>query len=439
MTPRAQDTHHGRRDQEEQGWAWTIFRAQLAFGLLLLAISISLIVFITWTYSRDMALDQAREKAEIILSHTAGTHKYFSTQLKPHLFSKLSDEDPDYFAPVWMSSTYAVRSINSALRDAGYGYSYKACAVNARSPQYEADPFEREVLARFNMNPDLTVTSAVREIDGEDYLNVFYRGDTMTGQCMRCHTTAKEAPVGLVEQYGPTRGFNRQLGEVSAAFSIRVPLSHALRQARMLTVQVSLAICGVFLLSMALIYFFNRRSVIAPLKSITNGLERICEGAAEDNKPLAQPPLEEFRRLVNSFNALSENMRQQLLCTKSDLGGTIDEVNTDLERFRSLFMFYPDPCAMVETSDGGADFVVLEANAAALESLGDIKGRSVTGLCSDDSKKELLHSIQRVWRTKAPKRLVVECADVHGEVRPRNWLLVPVTGGRVGLVVDAAS
>jgi len=62
---------------------------------------------------REQALVEAESKARILLDRNLATHIYFSHQLKPALF-KITDEitPKDYFDPVWMSSTYAVREID---------------------------------------------------------------------------------------------------------------------------------------------------------------------------------------------------------------------------------------------------------------------------------------------------------------------------------------
>ena len=84
-----------------------------------------------------LARREARDKAEIIASRSLAIHYYFSDELKPNVF-KLSEqvEGPDYFDPAWMSSTYAVRDIQSRFSELMDGdYYYKEAAINARSPE----------------------------------------------------------------------------------------------------------------------------------------------------------------------------------------------------------------------------------------------------------------------------------------------------------------
>ena len=63
------------------------------------------LLMVAWEY-----ISEAEAKAELILNRNMATHTYFSNDLKPALF-ELTDScrSLDCFAPVWISSTYAIR------------------------------------------------------------------------------------------------------------------------------------------------------------------------------------------------------------------------------------------------------------------------------------------------------------------------------------------
>jgi hypothetical protein len=115
------------------------------------------------------ALEEAESKTCIILDHNLATHTYFSHDLKPAVF-KLTDPyiSPDYFDPTWMSSTYAVREIDYYYRTlSGEDYYYKEAAIDARSPQNEADNFERDFIEALNADPSLVDQALVRTLNGK--------------------------------------------------------------------------------------------------------------------------------------------------------------------------------------------------------------------------------------------------------------------------------
>lgn len=128
----------------------------IAVSILFLVAGVILVTLVN-IGMRQQALDEAESKARIILDRNLATHTYFSHQLKPHVFAlagRPKSEVP--FDPVWMSSTYAVREIDKYFQDLSTAdYYYKECAINARSPENEADAFERDFILKMNRDPDL--------------------------------------------------------------------------------------------------------------------------------------------------------------------------------------------------------------------------------------------------------------------------------------------
>jgi len=111
---------------------------------LLLIGSIVVVAVVNANFQR-MALEEAKAKARLIQDRCLAIHAYFARQLKPSLMSRPEMmSDPNYFDPRWMSSTYAIREIHRYFRELNPGqYYYREPAVNARSPENEADPFEK--------------------------------------------------------------------------------------------------------------------------------------------------------------------------------------------------------------------------------------------------------------------------------------------------------
>ena len=161
--------------------------------------------------ARDQALLEAENKAQLILDRNLAIHTYFSNTLKPQVF-KLSDpiRPKEYFEPSWMSSTYAVREIDKNFKSLNSEhYYYKECAINARTPENEADEFEKAFIEELNSNPKLEYRSLIRNFDDDFYYVTLRRGEVLEQACLRCHSTPENAPQGLVNIYGPERSFNR--------------------------------------------------------------------------------------------------------------------------------------------------------------------------------------------------------------------------------------
>ena len=114
----------------------------------------------------------------MILDRNLAIHTYFAHQLKPKVFEVTDKVMPGgYFDPVWMSSTYAIREIDKYFKAlAGGDYYYKECAINARSPQNEADEYEKKFILAMNADRGLQRRQAIRVFNGKPFLVVLQRG-----------------------------------------------------------------------------------------------------------------------------------------------------------------------------------------------------------------------------------------------------------------------
>jgi len=262
---------------------------------------------------REHALEEATSKSELILDHNLAIHTYFSNDLKPSLFEFTEPfRDEEYFDPTWMSSTFAVREIDEYFQQLNPAdYYYKEAAVNARNPKNEADAFEKSFLEELNQDPDLTVRTSIREINGQRYFTVLRRGEMIEGSCLGCHSQPDVAPLELVEAYGDQRSFQRQVGEIVSAISIRIPLDDINGELGRLSWLIPGFMTG------SLVLLFGALNLVR-VKVVTNPLEKISEKArlisgssrylGETIKP---PVFREMRKLTDAFNTMSIALREE--------------------------------------------------------------------------------------------------------------------------------
>ena len=289
-------------------------------ALIFIIFGVGLIVFVNWHMRQD-AVETAEQKARIILDRNYATHMYFTRNLKPAVF-KVTDTvtSEEYFDPVWMSSTYAVREIDhyfqSMIPENGYfpsEYYYKECAINARSPQNEADPFERSFLEKINSaDSDIEAEALVRHLSDKPYYTVLRRAEMMEKSCLRCHGDPRNAPKKMVATYGPERSFHREIGEVVSAVSIRIPLASAYASAN----KTSMVLTALLLVSFVLIYgiqfLINRRLIFQPLSMLQAKADKITTGDESIGMEIPLPKGLELRSLASSFNRMSFRLRDHI-------------------------------------------------------------------------------------------------------------------------------
>lgn len=308
-------------------------RLFLALGFCFLVAGI-IMIYIVNRQMKDHALHEAENVAQQILDRNFANHSYFSQKLKPRLFKATqSIGRNDYFDPVWMSSTYAVREIEKFFKSINSSeYYYKECAINARNPENESDDYERAFLKKLNADPGLILHSDVRKIDGRPFLVVLRRGEVIEESCMRCHSTPDKAPADLVRTYGPDRSFNRRIGEIVSAISIRVPLSVAYREVNRLSVSLSVFLVALLSTLFLILFWINNRFIFKPLSVIREKALQISSDEEYLGEEIPLPSGKELHELTSAFNSMSRVLRYHV----DDLKKLVDLRKRSEEDLREL-------------------------------------------------------------------------------------------------------
>jgi PAS domain S-box-containing protein len=260
---------------------------------------------------RQQALVEAESKARILLDRNWATHTYFSQIMKPRLLEWTAPlRSGDYFEPSWMSSTFAVREIDKYFQTANdAGYYLKDAAVNARSPDNEADEFEKAFLEELNRDPTLESRSAARKIGGRSYYVILRKGEMMEESCLLCHGDPADAPGDLARLYGPERSFHRRVGDLISVISLRVPLSQAYAQTDRLSRRlIGLLVALLCALSTALI-LLNRRLVVLPMRRVQQKALQIAADRDHVGETIPVPFGRELGDLAAAFNTMSAGLR----------------------------------------------------------------------------------------------------------------------------------
>jgi predicted HTH domain antitoxin len=302
----------------------------LNFGLAIVFASAAIyLINEVKTYERDQALWEAKAKAQLVLDHNLATHTYFSHNLKPKVFELTDPFRPEgYFEPAWMSSTFAVREIDKIFKSLNKeNYYYKESAINARSPENEADELEKAFIEELNKNPELKYRSLIRKLDDTYYYVTLRRGEAMEDTCLRCHSTPEKAPKNLVDIYGSGRSFNRSGGDVVSAISIRIPLSEAYAKADQFSKHLSMIFIIVLMIIFAVQYLLYRFLILEPITRLKKKALSISENEALLGEEIPLPFSREFEELAFSFNTMSKKLRYQL----DHLEEIVDERTSELK------------------------------------------------------------------------------------------------------------
>jgi two-component system, cell cycle sensor histidine kinase and response regulator CckA len=397
-------------------------RILITTGVIYLVASIIIVGLVNYSM-RKQALIEAESKALMLLNHNLAVHQYLQ-ELKPTLYSLSKSLHPaDYFDPSWMSSTYAIRQINHYFRLLEKAkYYYKECAINARTPENEADPHEKVFLEQLARDPKLVERSEVLTLNGQPFLVIMRRGLEMKKSCLQCHSTPDRAPGDLVKIYPPTRSFGRLEGEVIHAIAIRIPLAEAYGQANRLSWHLS----GILLTLLGCLFasqtWIGKHLLFDPMAALRQKVLEIAQSEARLGETIAVPPGPELRDLTTAFNAMSRNLRQshdfleeRVRQRTADLNQLNERLEQDIlqrkqaeealreseKTLRVLLDANPESLLLVDN-----ELTVITANQTAAQRLGkrldELIGVRLYDLFSKDLSKRRRSLIDEVIRTGQP-------------------------------------
>ena len=412
----------------------------LNVGIGIVFLIAAVIVVISANYNmRHQALIEAQSKARIILDRNLATHTYFSKIMKPKIFEWSEPfRAKEYFDPSWMSSTFAIREIEKYFKSfSPSGYFFKDAALNARSPENEADEYERAFLEKLNADKKLEAESTVRKIDGKPYLVVLRKGEVMEASCLRCHSNPKDAPKGLTDYYGSERSFNRKAGDVVSAVSFRIPLSEAYKAANIFSLKLSALLLIVLACLFAIQYWFYRRYLLNPLNVMREEANQIAIHEEYLGEQIPQPFGRELSELTAAFNEMSVKLRHDRDHLEELVDKRTEELRESEERYRSLFENMLDGfayCKMLyDEQDRPVDFVYLDVNSAfeRLTGMEKVIGKQVSEVIPGikESSPELFEIYGRVALTGKPEKFEIDFKPLA------LWLSISVYSTRKGYFV----
>ncbi|MGD9941168.1 MAG: DUF3365 domain-containing protein, partial [Clostridia bacterium] len=293
----------------------TIFN--LVFVMLFM-VTIGFVSLFVDAVMREQALEEAESKARILLDRNLAIHSFYTEILKPRLFELTEPFLPDgYFDPAWMSSSYAVRQIGNrfkAIKESDFrgGYDMKDAAVNARSPENEADASEVAFLEELRADPQLVMRTYTRSIDGIPYMHYLRRGEVLEASCIQCHGDPALAPAGLVALYGPERSFYREdeIGKVISVISIRIPLAASFANVQRFSLHLSGLLMALLTCLFLIQYWTSKRLFYTPIAAIRDKALLVSRDENRLGEQLPIPFGQEWRELAMAFNTMSMKLRQ---------------------------------------------------------------------------------------------------------------------------------
>ncbi len=307
----------------------------LAIGLILLTFCVIFSVLL-YHHLKDRVIEDAHEKADIILTQIEAVGGYVKGTLRPRMFNILPRIDTnDEFIVEAMSTTHVslevMRRFNQNLKE----YVYKRVSDNPLNPKNKTDSFHSRMIAYFEQDRTKTTWRGIIDLENQKYL-VQVRPIITEHGCLRCHGDPSQAPKGLRKKYGEKSGFRWAVGKVVGVESVAIPVDVTLQQVKSVAIST-------FIFGFATLLFLFIALQGAFWQLVSKPLNRLAEvftGIAKGTEPLGQElPVttsDEIGELTASFNLMARH-----------LFNAQESLKENVETLQSIFDGISDPLALV--------------------------------------------------------------------------------------------
>jgi HAMP domain-containing protein len=307
----------------------------VVLGAVYLVAALVVVVLVN-RHDKRLAVVHATETATVLLERNLAVARLFKEELVPETTRLAAAAGDHAYVPILTSSIYATRRLDELVHQGGVAtYTSKRATIDARTPQNEADAFERDFILRTRREPELKRLSVVRLIDGAPWLQVLARGSVTARSCLECHDTPARAPAELIVRYGAVRGFGRSAGEITSAVSIRMPLASAYAAADAFSLRLSAALVALLLALYVAQAVVHRRLVLGPVARLRTAAAALARGEAPAEPP-APAAAAELQELGEAFAAMARSIASQQEGLEAAVAARTQELVKTLEANEQL-------------------------------------------------------------------------------------------------------
>jgi PAS domain S-box-containing protein len=359
-------------------------------GLAAILIFFSALASTTIYYFQKKSLeDDAYQKTELVMTAMAANRDYVREVLRPRMYEELGQ---DVFLLEAMSSSYISRKVMERFNEDLYDFIYRRVAKNSRNPDYEANEREVEMIEYFSENPAIEEWQGIIEKEDSRYF-MRYRPVYSEPSCSHCHGKPENAPKEIIELYGDTRGFYREVGNVYGVISVGLPMDLNLQKIKEIAITVFAGVIPSILFLYAIISIFFNKVIAQNLNNLLNIFRTSLQEEKGEQTYTKLDPVDEISELTE----VAKRMAQDLQENREQLEGYAAKILQSKELLQSVFDGITDPVILIDTQGK-----IKNVNKAFLDrysvSLKKVMEHSITtlpfkGICPLIECADILHNI----------------------------------------------
>ncbi len=319
----------------------TRIQTKFLVGLAAILIFFSGLACATLYYYAEKTIEiEAYDKTELVMTAMAANRKYVREVLRPKMYETFND---DTFIIEAMSSSFISRAVMERVNETLKDFTYRRVAINARNPKYEATPKEAEMIQLFRDNPEIDEWHGVIEHNQERYF-MRYKPEYFDNSCNHCHGNPEDAPDKIIELYGNTRGFHREVDTVTGVISVGVPIDLSLSRIKESSIAMFMAGIPLILLLYTIISVFFNRFIVQNINNILAIFRTSLKNEKDPGFLKRTKGQDEIHELNESARALAHYLKDN----RQKLEDYTEQLLQSKELLQSVFDGITDPVVLLD-------------------------------------------------------------------------------------------
>ncbi len=328
---------HGTQNPRKQH---TRFQARFLFVIAaILIVFSSLVAIIIYSHEMDTLEANAYEKTDLVMKAIEANRDYVQDILRPTMYKELPSHK---FILEAMSSSYISRMVMERFNLKSQGFIYRRVAVNARNPDYEANPLETQMIERFRNNPSLEGWQGIIELDSKKYYMRF-QPVVFKSSCLNCHGDPNDAPQEVVTLYGKSNGFSHKIDELAGVISVGVPIGLSLEKINSFTMALLAGVIPSILIVYIIISTFFNRFITGNLRNILSFFRSTITDDKGKSIFDSSEKMDEIEALTSTAKAIAEHLHSN----QHQLEKYAAEVKGSKDLLQSVFDGISDPVMLI--------------------------------------------------------------------------------------------
>lgn len=324
----------------------------LIFSGIVVIVCSAILIFKAYQHVISNTEDLTKQQLSLALNFDLAIREYMADTIRPMVVSLV---DEHRFIPEAMSTSFVARNVFEKVRKNFPDYIIKFASGNPRNPVNQAGPEELAMIRYFNGNPLEKVWTGEVDIDGKKYLATF-SAMRMDKSCLHCHGKPSDAPIELINRYGPNASFYRPIGEVVGLDAIAIPIDKVNGMLLKKGFKDYGFVGMVILLLCTSLVFVFKFIVTDRLGRITRHFREVqTQGEELKIQNIEARGNDEIAVLTTSFNHMAERLNNTYAKLRTEIEERMNAQKALFEsekKYRKLFEMESDALALIDVETG---------------------------------------------------------------------------------------